>query len=255
MKYRIIATEEGGKTARMFDRLGIKYKYVICECCRDKFKCDNIICYKCHKEHGSNIARKHALQEKGVAVFDDDYGNLVYGGYAGSGIKAITYKDAQLVEEVLEAMKEIEDSNEKIIIGGYSAGALHGTDNRFCKNIMQIFFDGKIEKFFRDESDLYRLNDDVCACIRAYKQGYLSVGCWSFMRAVQTPELVDNTNNYDSKSFAKSFLPILYAPTAAKVGWVKEYRLSSGEIRPGRYHHLIQWSKIMPKIVEAQNED
>lgn len=250
MKYRIIATEEGGKTARMFDRLGIKYKYVACDCCKNKFTNNNVIYYKCKGEHGSNIARKNALKEKGVAVFDDDYGALTYGGYADSKIKAITYKDPEVIDKVLESMKEIEDANEKIILGGYSAGALHGTESRFCKNIMQIFFDGKIEQFFRDESDLYRLNDDVCACIRAYRRGFLSVGCWSFMRAIQTPELVDNTNNYDSKSFAKSFLPVLYTPTAAKVGWVNEYKLATGELRAGRYHHLIKWSKIMPKIVE-----
>ena len=250
MKYRIIATEEGGDTSRMFERLGIKYKYVACSCCKDKFSCDNIIYYKCKGEHGSNIARKNALKEKGVAVFDDDYSALVYGGMASSDIKSKIHKDPQKVEYILKSMKKLEDTNKKIIMGGYSAGALHGTKNRFTKNIMQIFFDGKIEKFFRDESDLYRLNDDVCACIRAYKRGFLCVGSWSIMRAVQTPELVDNTNRYDSKSFAKSFLPILYAPTAAKVGWVKESKLSNGVVRPGRYHHLIQWAKIMPKIVE-----
>lgn len=250
MKYRIIAKEPGGETSRLFDRLGIEYKYVACECGKDRFNKENTIFYPCKGEHGSNIARKHALKEKGVAVFDDDYSQILYGGMASSNIKSLSYKDKKGIDEVLTMMKKLEDENEKIIIGGYSAGALHGTNNRFCKNIMQIFFDGKINQFFRDESDLYRLNDDICASIRAYKRGYLSIGCWSFMRVVQTPELVDNTNNYDSKSFTKSFLPVLYAPTAAKVVWVGDRTLADGRIRPGRYHHLIRWAKIMPKIVE-----
>ena len=226
MKYRIIAKEPGGETSRLFDRLGIDYKYVACECGKENFDAGNTIFYKCKGEHGSNIARKNALKEEGVAVFDDDYSSFLYGGMASSGIKAIQHKDKDKIDKILNLMKKFENENEKIIIGGYSAGALHGTNNRFCQNIMQIFFDGKIEKFFRDESDLYRLNDDVCACIRAYRRGYLSIGCWSFMRVVQTPELVDNTNNYDSKSFTKSFLPILYAPTAAKVVWVGGQNIS-----------------------------
>lgn len=249
MEYRIIAVEEGGETSRLFDRLGVKYKYVACECSKNNFETENVIYYKCRGEHGSNIARKNALKEKNVAVFDDDYSAIIYGGMAESGIKSILYKDSKKIDHVLEALKNLEDTNERIILGGYSSGALHGMDNRFCKNIMQIFFDGKIEKFFRDESDLYRLNDDVCACIRAYKRGFLCVGCWSFMRVVQTPELVDNTNNYDSKSYAKSFLPILYSPTAASIRWVPERANQSG-IRKGRYHHHISWNKIMPKIVE-----
>lgn len=73
MKYRIIAVKEGGETSRLFDRLGIEYKYVACECCKNNFSSDNVIYYKCKGEHGSNIARKNALKEQGVAVFDDDY--------------------------------------------------------------------------------------------------------------------------------------------------------------------------------------
>lgn len=251
MRAFIIAVEPGGHTSRMFDRMGVEYSYVACECGKERFAgCDNVLYYKCTGRHGSNIARRHALDFGDCVVFDDDYSGLLAMGMAGSGLSSVTYRDAETLWRVLGEMKRLEDSEHKLIVGGYSAGSPCGVESRFKKNIMQVFFSGKINKFFRADSNLYRNNDDVCACIMAKRRGYATFGLWSLMRSVQTPEQQDNTNNYDSRSYSKSFLPILYAPTACKVVWCKDKRLAGGKIRPGRFHHIVHWSKITPKMVE-----
>lgn len=252
MKYRIITTEPNCKTARYFDRVGIPYKLVACECQKEAFKGTDAIFYKCRGVHGSNIARKMALLEDGCAVFDDDYNNLQFGGVASTTLKSGSWTDAEKIDRCLETMAEIEKKNEKLIIGGYSGGAKAGADDRIKSNIMQVFISGKINRFFREDSELYRLNDDVCACIMAKRRGFYTMGLWSIMRANQTPEQQDNTNKYDSRSWAKSYFPVLYAPTAAKVVWCPEKRLSKGKTRPGRFHHIITWRKISPKLVEAR---
>lgn len=100
MKYRIIAKEPGGETSRLFDRLGIEYKYVACECGKDRFNPENTIFYPCKGEHGSNIARKNALKEKDVVVFDDDYSQILYGGMASSNIKSLSYKSKEQIDGV-----------------------------------------------------------------------------------------------------------------------------------------------------------
>ena len=252
MKYLIIATEPGGKTARMFDRLGLDYSYVACDCSKDKFAGFPTIFYKCCGQHGSNIARKHALQVGDCVVFDDDYQSLNAGGMAGSGIASIQYKTGEQVKSVLNAMKLVEDSEPMLIVGGYSAGSPCGVESRIKQNIMQVFFSGKIDRFFREKSNLYRNNDDVCACIMAKHRGYATFGLWSVMRSVQTPEQQDNTNNYDSRSYVKSFLPILYSPTCCKLVWCKDKTLAGGKVRPGRFHHIVQWSRLTPKMVERR---
>lgn len=254
MKFLIICTEPGGKTSRVFDRMGVDYEYVACSCSKAKFEGFPTRFYECCGKHGSNIARRNALEMGDCVVFDDDYESFVGMGMFGSGISTIKIFDKDLFRQILEGMKEIEKRWEKVIVGGYSAGAPCGVENRAKQNIMQIFLSGKIEKFFRKDSDLYRNNDDVCACIMAKRRGYATYGLWSIIRAVQTPEGKDNTNRYDKRSYAKSFLPVLYAPTCAKVVWCSEKRLSGGKIRPGRFHHKIDWIKLTPKMVERSKD-
>lgn len=253
MKYLIIAVEPGGETSKSFKRLGIDFQYVACECGKERFEGHDTIFYKCSGQHGCNIARRHALEIPDAVQFDDDYKGFQALGMFGSGIKPILYKEKADFERVIEAIAAIEKANPKVILGGYSAGAPCGVEARAKQNIMQIFYSGKITRFFRKDSDLYRNDDDICACIMAKRRGYATLGLWSIMRAVQTPEGVDNTNRYDNRSWAKSFLPILYAPTAAKVVWCRERRLKGGEVRPGRFHHKMEWSKITPKMVERKS--
>lgn len=246
----IIATEMGGKTARYFDKIGMPYKYVACECQKEAFDADKTIFYKHLGWHGCAVARRAALEVKDSVVFDDDYSALQGGGIAETTVDNVQFRDGDFLFETLEKIKKIEEKYPKLILGGYSAGALHGVRNRFSANIMQVFFGGKITKFFRNDGDMYRLDDDVCACIMAKRRGYLTLGLWSIMRAIQTPEGEDNTNNYDSRSWSKSFLPILYAPTAARVVWCRPKKLAGGRIRPGRFHHKIEWAKISPCVIE-----
>ena len=248
----IISVEPGQETARYLERIGAAYKYVACECCRGRFPEDKTEFYPCIKQHGSARARRAALELKGSVVLDDDYTSIQFGGAADSGIKAGRYKTAEELEMVFDEAKDIEALDDRLILGGYSGGALHNISSRYSVNIMQIFFGGKINRFFRDESDLYRLNDDVCACIMAKRRGYITIGLWHMLRTCQTPEGVDNTNSYDNRSWAKAFLPILYVPTHAKVVWCQEKKLVNGKTRPGRWHHLIDWAGITPKIIDKQ---
>lgn len=226
------------------------FKYVACSCQKAKFDKDKTIFYECSGQHGCAIARRAALDVKDSIVFDDDYSALMYGGIANTDIKNERYRDADFLVDVLERIKDVENKYDILILGGYSGGALHGARNRYSQNIMQVFYGGKINRFFRADSDLYRLDDDVCACIMAKRRGYLTLGLWGIIRANQTPEGVDNTNNYDNRSWCKSYLPILYAPTAARVVWCRPKKLAGGKIRPGRFHHSVQWAKITPCVVE-----
>lgn len=252
MKCRIISTEADTKTSRYFERIGLPYKFVACECQQKEFEGVDTVFYKCAGVHGSNIARKNALLEDGCAVFDDDYTSLRYGGFASSDVPSVGWGNGKELNDFLDKLADIEKRYPKLILGGYSGGAIHGVGGRNSQNIMQVFFSGKINRFFREKSELYRLNDDVCACIMAKRRGYLTIGLWSLLRATQQPEGYDNTNNYDSRSYAKSFLPILYAPTAARIVWCKEKKLAKGKIRPGRFHHRIDWRKISPRVVEVE---
>lgn len=253
MKFYILSVDQNNITSKLFDKLGIEYDYIACECQKDRFTCDNVVYYKCKGEHGSNIARKFALSLPDSVVFDDDYSAIIYGGLADTDIKTRRYETKEQIIAVLCAIKALEDNFDQLIVGGYSGGSISGAENKVKRNIMQIFFGGKINRFFRDESDLYRLNDDVCACIRAYNRGFVCMGMYELMRVVQTPELEDNTNDYDMRSWSKSFLPVLYNPTACRVVWVPAKKLANGKIRKGRFHHSINWTKIAPKVVERRD--
>lgn len=257
MEVLIITTEENCRTARMLERRGIPYKLVACECQRAQFNEARTIFYKCQGEHGSNIARRAALEIEGdFVVMDDDYTCIVHGGYRDlKASKSINYKTAEEINEVIEATRNLEKiGGEKVIVGGYSAGALADSKRRIKPNIMQVYVSQRLKIFFRNESRLYRLNDDVCACMIANRMGYLTIGLWGILRVAQQEEHADNTNDYDIKSWAKSYFPILYCPMAAKVGIVQPHRRPDGTYRPMRYHHVVSWAKIRPIVVERRTE-
>lgn len=251
MTFLIICKEMGGMTARLLDKLDLDYKYVACDCQKDNFDERTTLFYKCHGIHGSAIARKEALKIEGdYVVLDDDYSAFQYDGYADqSWNKTKIYRDGQTIASVIEAMRALE-CFPNVIIGGYSSGSLCGYRQRIKKNIMQVYPSNKLEKFFRDESDLYRLNDDVCACMIANRMGFLTLGLWGVMRVTQQPEQRDNTNSYDSRSWAKSYMPVLYYPAAARISYSNDRELADGTIRPMRFHHRVEWSKIVPIVVE-----
>ena len=250
----IIATEPGGKTARCFERIGLAFDYVVCECQKDRFVGEKAIFYPCSGRHGCNIARRRALEIADSVVFDDDYGGISALGMADSEIKPVSYKTAEALADILEGIKSLEKTEPKVILGGYSGGSLSAIDGRTKQNIMQIFFGGKITRFFRPESNLYRNNDDVCACIMAKHRGFATIGLWSLIRSgQQTAEGDDNTNNYGDRGFTKSYLAVLYAPTSVSIVWVGPKKLKT-RTTTGRFHHLVKWAKITPKMVERTRD-
>lgn len=166
--------------------------------------------------------------------------------------KTKLYDDGEAVKNTIKLMRRLEDLDDKFIIGGYSSGSLCGFRQRIKKNIMQIYISDRLEKFFRDRSDLYRLNDDVCACMIANRMGHLTLGLWGVLRVTQQPEQTDNTNAYDARSWAKSYMPILYYPAAAKISFSNDRELADGTIRPMRFHHRVEWTKIVPRVVERK---
>lgn len=254
MTFLIISKEMGGMTSRLLTKLGLDFKYVACDCQKDQFDADKTLFYKCHHMHGSAIARKEALKLKGdYVVLDDDYSSFQWDGYADQKWnKTKSYDNGEAVKNTITLMRRLEDLDDRIIIGGYSSGSLCGYRQRIKKNIMQIYISNRLEKFFRDSSDLYRLNDDVCACMIANRMGHLTLGFWGVLRVTQQPEQTDNTNAYDARSWAKSYMPILYYPAAAKISFSNDRELADGSIRPMRFHHRVEWTKIVPRVVERK---
>lgn len=248
---RIIATEPGGKTARYFQREGLDFRYVACECQRDRFDGEPTDFYTCKGYHGSAVARRAALDIPDSVVFDDDYGSISALGMADSNYKARVL-DGEDLMMVLDSVKELERlAGKKTILGGYSGGAINSEITKM--NIMQIFFAGEITRFFRDTSDLYRLNDDVCACIMARMRGYDTIGLWGLLRSgSQTAELEDNTNGYGDRSWAKSFLAYLYAPVATTIVFVPSRKRKNGSKTAARYHHKVGWSILSTKVIDPE---
>lgn len=256
MTFLIIAKEMGGMTSRLLENIGAEYKYVACRCQESNFDQSKTLFYECHGIHGSAVARKEALKMHGdYVVLDDDYSCFQYDGYADQKWnKTKRYISSSDVGQVIEKMRRLEQIDGHIIVGGYSSGSLCGYKQRIKKNIMQIYISDRLEPFFRDESDLYRLNDDVCACMIANRMGYLTLGLWGVMRVTQQPEQTDNTNSYDCRSWAKSYMPVLYYPAAARISFSNERELSGGVMRPMRFHHRVEWSKIVPIVVERRSK-
>lgn len=235
MKALIIAKDlKENKTGRYLKRFdGLDWYYCISEQSLNLENWpNNIITYKT-REQGANIAHRNALDFGEVIVFDDDYGSIVAGG---KSVRPETHPD--FIYKLYTALKMAEEVG--FVVGGYSGGAMN--DTWIKKNIMQIFVSGRINKYFRKDSNLYRYNDDVNACIMAYMRGEIPIGLYAFRSGSQTGELIDNTNQYNDYSWGKSFMSVLYSPMYCKiVPWDLKRR--------PRWHHRVQWNKISPKII------
>lgn len=235
MKALIIAKDlKENKTGRYLSRFdGLDWYYCISEQSKALENWpSNILTYKTEIQ-GANIAHRNALDIGEAIVFDDDYGSIA------CGKKSVNpERNPFFVNDLYEALKQAETTG--FIVGGYSAGAM--SDTWVKQNIMQIFVSGRINKYFRKTSKIYRYNDDVNACIIAAMRGELSIGLYAFRSASQTGELIDNTNQYNDYSWGKSFMSVLYSPMYCKVvPWDLKRR--------PRWHHRIMWSKLRPKII------
>lgn len=233
MKILIVSVEPSGKTARYLTRHKVDFYY----CVNSKYtKIDwpeNTLFYE-DDEQGANIAHKHAMRDFGdVIVLDDDYSSI------SCGAKSVKANSA-FFDDVYDAFKDIEKLG--FCAGGYSGGAQSQTYVK--NNIMQIFVNGRIEPYFRNKR-LYRLNDDVNACIMATLRGDLPVGIYA-VRTAQEGELIDNTNNYNGRSYDKSFISVMLAPAYCSI------EKTNLNLRP-RWHHRVEWKKMRPKIINEEN--
>lgn len=254
-----IQEKKQNKTVRFLEKRGFDYKVLIPDCLdikiSESYK-DKAVIYDteyCKKivdfcgtniENGAAVGRVASILEakkyREISVcLDDDYGGIV----ASKPIN--TYTKNKLIYVIDSLHKLTKETG--IIFGGYSGGAMPNTKN----NIMQIWI---LDKDWK-ESDLNMiLNEDVNFSINKWQRGIANFGLATILRSgAQTAEMdkVDGNTKHiyaTDRSYRKSFGSILQDPNNAKLV-LNLHNTKRGAL----WHHRINWTNLMPKILNNDN--
>jgi hypothetical protein len=196
-------------------------------------------------ENGAAVGRVASILEAkkndGISVcLDDDY---------GAGLTASKplnqYNKVRLIYVILKLYELTKKTG--IIFGGYSGGAYPATKN----NIMQVWI---MDKNWELNELAMILNEDVNFSIKKWQRGIANFGLATILRSnAQTAEMekIDGNTKHiyaSDRSYRKSFGSILQDPRNAKL------TLNTVNTKRGAlWHHKINWSKFMPKIIDEKN--
>lgn len=259
MKIYVLSIQEKqyNKTAKYLDKIGLKYNVLIPDCLevgisksygKDAIVYDTDYCKSLVDFCGTNITNGAAVGRVASIIeakknncisvcLDDDYA-----GIAAS--KPINTYNAVQLTTVITRLHEITKKT-GVIFGGYSGGAYPETKN----NIMQIWIMDNTWKLF----DLNMiLNEDVNFSIKKWHRGIANFGMAKILRSMaQTAEMekIDGNTKFiyaTDRSYRKSYGSILQDPHNVKLVYNRHNTL-----RGSLWHHRVNWSKIMPKLIDS----
>lgn len=173
--------------------------------------------------------------------FDDDY--TAFKRVNAELTKNISFSDGEEFQSWLLRFAEF----------GYSAGlknigfppaseAYPNHGKTFGKRVFNAHNMPSTEDSF--EPWVARMNDDTINAINVYRHGgyEMSLRCMNMTMPPTQSENGGLTDIYKMEgTVRKSAYPVLLAPVAAKL-----------VVRFGRYHHKVDWSKLVPKVVNER---
>lgn len=175
--------------------------------------------------------------------FDDDYTSFKH--VNAECTKNVNFESGAEFQEWLLRLAEF----------GYSAGlknvgfppaseAFPNHGKTFGKRVFNAHNMPSDERLF--EPWVSRMNDDTINAINVYRHGgcEMSLRCMNMTMPPTQSEGGGLTDIYKLEgTVRKSAYPVLVAPVAAKL-----------VVRFGRYHHRIDWKKLVPKVVSDEYE-
>lgn len=175
---------------------------------------------------------------------DDDYNNFLYrfGQHANMTHKTLD----KCFGSLLEYYKNTQLLTMSMSQGGDHMGSTHTlSSRRKCMNSFICSTDRPF-KFFG------RINEDVNTYTTLGRVGelLLTILPVQLNQATSQKNAGGMTDIYlDSGTYIKSFYTVMYCPSAAQIGVLKDPHALSGA---GRIHHKLNWHKIAPKILRQE---
>lgn len=218
----------------------------------DNFKEKNVVVFA--RNVCNDIARKLGL--KYFAEFEDDYFPFTYRVPDGPSLRAVMIqRDFDICcEAMLEFIDEVSKYQPKFrtIAWAQSGEMFGGTEGRvwvtkYKRKAMNTFFFKVPDDPKDDVVFLGRMNDDVNAYISDGQVG----GIWLQVPFINLNQMLTqhskggNTESYQKfGTYVKSWYSVMLKPDAVRIG------LMGSSAR--RIHHLIDWEKCVPKILNER---